>query len=152
MGPLGRDTLFDAISILESGENLVELQATFPVDEQGISAFNEGLMVFLPKKPPQINELGEEFLRASELRPLTIVNTDNRLMANALRLRIEPLVNTFISPQQQGFLGGRSLLKHVTDIDAGMRQFAMLHEDPAAIFFDLGAPVLPAKCLEFLHC
>ena len=139
LGPLGCDVLFGAADSLEQEGNLEALQAVFPVDEQGTSAFNAGLMVFLPKKAPQTNELGEEFLRPSELRPLTIVNTDNRLMANALRLRIEPVVNSFVSAQQQGFLGGRSLLKNVTDIDAGMRQFAMLHEDPAAIFFDFEA-------------
>ena len=139
LGPLGCDILFGAAKCLEQEGNFEALQAVFPVDEQGTSAFNAGLMVFLPKKAPQTSELGEEFLLPSELRPLTIVNTDNRLMANALRLRIEPLVNSFISSQQQGFLGGRSLLKNVTDIDAGMRQFAMLHDDPAAIFFDFEA-------------
>ena len=149
LGLLGCDVLFGAIKCLESEGGLEALQEVFPIDAEGTSGFNAGLMVFLPKKAPQSNELGEEFLRPAELRPLTIVNTDNRLMANTLRLRIEPVVNTFISPQQQGFLGGRSLIKHVTDIDAAMRQYAMLFEDPAAIFFDFEA-AFPSLAHQYL--
>eukprot|EP00974_Lingulodinium_polyedra_P025634 2477097-Lingulodinium_polyedra.AAC.1 len=70
-------------------------------------------MVFLPKKEPLVSESGIAYTRAEDLRPLSIVNTDNRLVANALRLRIEPILAQAISEMQQGFLAGRSMLKNV---------------------------------------
>ena len=36
-----------------------------------------------------------------DVRPLSIVNTDNRLMANAVRLRIEPILARAVSEEQR---------------------------------------------------
>ncbi|CAK0831241.1 unnamed protein product [Prorocentrum cordatum] len=47
--------------------------------------FNETVMVFLPK-----TLVGKDGDEAERTRPLNITNTDNRLMANTVRLRIGP--------------------------------------------------------------
>ena len=53
------------------------------------------------------------YYRGEDTRPLNVVNTDNRLIANAVRLHVEPLLEQWVSPMQQGFLKGRSLLSNV---------------------------------------
>ena len=99
-----------------------------------VSAFNAGVMVFIPKKAPQ-EQAGREFHAPGDARPLTIVNTDNRLIANAMRLRIEPLAAQGVSAEQRGFLPGRSLLCNVLDIDMDMPLASAGWASPAAVFF-----------------
>ncbi len=45
-------------------------------------------------------DLGEdmEYCMPADTRPLNITNADNRLLANALRLRIEPVLSQWVSP------------------------------------------------------
>ena len=50
-------------------------------------------------------------------RPLSIVNIDNRLIANAFRCQLEPVFNDLISDCQRGLLKGRSMLSNILDID-----------------------------------
>ena len=150
LGPLAHDTLFAAAQALEASDGLDHLAAACPLDEVGQSAFNAAVMVFLQKKEPLISAAGVAYTKASDLRPLSIVNTDNRLLANALRLRIEPLLSQVISTMQQGFLPGRSLLKNVIDVDAAMREVAFEQDDPAAVFFDFQA-AFPSISHAFLH-
>ena len=53
-------------------------------------------------------------------RPISIVNTDNRLIANVYRFRLEPILDNIISPQQQGFLPGRSMISNVLSVEHQM--------------------------------
>ena len=149
LGPLAHDSLFAAAEVLESEAGQAALGTSFPRDPDGRSAFNEAIMVFLPKKDPLVSEAGVAYTRAEEVRPLSIVNTDNRLLANALRLRIEPLLEAAVSRWQQGFLAGRSLLKNVVDVDAAMREVALGCDEPAAVFYDFQA-AFPSLSHEFL--
>jgi len=105
-------------------------------------------MVFLPKKSSGNHE-GVDFYEPANTRPLSIVNCDNRLMASAMRLRIEPILQTVVSSDQQGFLCGRSLLKNIIDIDDQMRAAALAGGFPAAIFFDFAA-AFPSISQDFL--
>ena len=79
--------------------------------------FNQGLLICLGKKPHTEHPDYGQVFRPESTRPLSIVNTDNRLIANAARLRWERLLKPWISPQQQGFLPQRSIVKTVLDID-----------------------------------
>ncbi len=67
------------------------------------------------------------------------MNCDNRLLANAVRLRIEPIFGGWVSNMQRGFLPGRSVLSNVLDVDDGMMRTALHDEDGMAIFFDFKA-------------
>eukprot|EP00959_Pyramimonas_sp_CCMP1952_P446499 9348868-Pyramimonas_sp.AAC.1 len=60
-------------------------------------------------------------------------------MANAYRLRVEPLLDKIISPAQRGFLPGRSMLQNVVEIDSDMRAASLQAEQPGAVFFDFAA-------------
>ena len=52
--------------------------------------FNSSRMVFLPKTPSGTDAEVGEFYDPGDTRPLNIANCDNRLLATAVRLRIEP--------------------------------------------------------------
>jgi hypothetical protein len=92
---------------------------------------------------------GQEFHAPCDARPLTIVNTDDRPIGNATRLRIEPLVALGISAEQRGFLPGRSLLSNVLDVDMDMRLASAGVESLGAVFFDLAA-AFPSIANEFM--
>ena len=86
-------------------------------EHTGSHDFNTGLLCCLPKKATGVHEIHGEFYGAGDTRPLAIVNTDNRLIASAMRLAWEPLLNSWISKAQRGFLKGRSMLMNILDID-----------------------------------
>ena len=101
--------------------------------------FNLGLLICLGKKPHSEHPEFGQIYRPGSTRPLSIVNTDNRLIANAARLRWERLLNPWISPQQQGFLGNRSILKNVLDIDFACMTTALTTNTGAVVLFDLAS-------------
>lgn len=148
LGDMGADFLLDAARVLCGPGATAALQQAFPRDQEGISDFNAAVMVFIPKKSPQ-EQNGREFHLPGDVRPLSIVNTDNRLIANALRLRIEPLAARGVSAEQRGFLPGRSLLCNVLDVDESMRLASLQGEDPGAVFFDFAA-AFPSIAHEFM--
>ena len=111
LGALAVDTLFDAAVELSEEHGRDSLLEAFPLDANGDTAFNSASMVFIPKKTAH-EANGIRYHLPGEVRPLSLVNTDNRLMANAYRLRVEPLLDKVISPAQRGFLPGRSMLSN----------------------------------------
>ena len=82
-------------------------------------------------------------------RPLSIVNTDNRLVANAARLRWEGVLQDWVSEHQQGFLPGRSILSNLIAIDAAAMETALEHPRGAIILFDFKA-AFPSIAPEYL--
>jgi len=112
--------------------------------------FNECLMVFLPKKPTATLPGGLETFSPGCFRPLAIANTDNRILGSAVRLHIEPTVAPCISPEQRGFVRGRSMLANVLDVEEAMLEAGLVHDDPAAIFLDFEAafPSLNQKFIQ----
>jgi len=70
-------------------------------------------------------------------------------MANAVRIRIEPILQRAVSPEQQGFLCNRSLLKNIIDVEDMMRIKALEGGFPAAVFFDFAA-AFPSISQEYL--
>ena len=71
--------------------------------------------------------------------PLSIVNCDNRILANALRLRLEPIFAEWVSEGQRGFLPGRSLLANVLDMEEAMLRTAVEQESGGTVLFDIKA-------------
>ena len=98
LGVLGVDNLTAVAKELCGPTASQALLEAFPLDVEGITAFNAGVMVFIPRKVPQKQE-GREFHAPGDSRPLTIVNIDNRLIANAMLLRIEPLAAQKVSAE-----------------------------------------------------
>jgi len=138
LGILGESILWKAGVLLMSEQGEEALESAFGRGVSGSAEFNKALMVFLPKKPSGTWE-GNSFFDPQDTRPLSIVNTDNRLIANAVRLRVEPLLERIVSEEQRGFLPGRSMLSNVLDVEEEMMRQALLREGAAAIFFDFKA-------------
>ena len=97
-------------------------------------SFNESIMVFLPKKPTSSRTDGTAVFPAGNFRPLNVTNTDNRLLCSAVRLYIEPIIEAGISPEQRGFLRGRSMLMNVIDIEEEMLESTCTSEFKLAGF------------------
>eukprot|EP00798_Chlamydomonas_sp_ICE-L_P004299 gene4299-biopygen22027 len=63
--------------------------------------FLEGSLIILGK--------GEDKLDAGNYRPITLVNTDYRILAKVLANRLGPVMNRIISPEQSAFLPCRQI-------------------------------------------
>ncbi|CAK0871611.1 unnamed protein product [Prorocentrum cordatum] len=83
-GDLGVEILFEAMGGPVKPDAAARLRAAYGAE---VHDFNLSLLSCLPKKRSGVDEdVGDNYL-ASATRPLTIGNTDNRLLANAARLR-----------------------------------------------------------------
>ena len=51
------------------------------------------------------------------VRPLSVTNADNRIIANAVRYLIEPIVGPKVTNEQRDFVGGRSMVANIVDIE-----------------------------------
>ena len=90
-----------------------------------------------------------EYYSGDNTRPLALVNTDNRILASAARMAWEPLLEKYISKQQQGFLKGRSMLSNIIDIDFQAMTVSLKCEKGAMFFFDFKA-AFPSVAHAFL--
>ena len=113
------------------------------------SDFNQAFLCCLPKKVSGHDAAVGDYYDPQNTRPLSLVNTDNRLIANAYRLVIEPLANEWVSKMQQGFLQGRSLLGNVVDIDFATMRVSLRHRRGMLVLFDFEA-AFPSMSQEFL--
>ena len=93
--------------------------------------------------------LNGDFCTPEDTRLLNITNSDNRLLANAVRLRMEPIPERWISPMQRGFVSGRSVLSNVIDVEEAMMHTALTEEEGAALFIALRR-LFPASCMNLL--
>ena len=70
---------------------------------EGYPSFHSSDMVFLQKYITGVDETHGSFCAPEDTRPLNVTNSDNRLLANAVRLRIAPLLEKWVSPFLRGF-------------------------------------------------
>ena len=105
LGELGVDILHEAMDDL-MGEDAISLLRQAYAQEDGLHSFNLSSLICLPKKKTGTDELLGDYYDTASTRPLVVVNTDNRLMANAARLQWEPIFNEWVSEVQRGFLRG----------------------------------------------
>ena len=116
--------LHDAGTCLQSGDALEGLaEACPPADsaptkeQERRCDFNRGYLCCLAKKPTGEDPHVGTFFAASATRPLSVMNTDNRLLANSWRGVLEPIFEKCVPRMQRGFLRGRSMLRNIVDID-----------------------------------
>ncbi len=150
LGILGTDCLFNAaVALGEEGAGN-KLQAADLNSGRDRHEFNIGNMVFLPKKVAGCDpELGD-FYTANDTRPLVLVNTDNRIIAGALRYKLEPILAKRISHMQHGFLSGRSMLGNSVDIQHAAQLTAMKHSKGGLLLLDFKA-AFPSLGHRYLH-
>eukprot|EP00972_Heterocapsa_arctica_P105542 15549278-Heterocapsa_arctica.AAC.1 len=111
--------------------------------------FNAGIMACLPKVAIGVTEEGDDIYDAASTRPLSIGNTDNRLMCSAARLRWEAIFGLWVSHSQKGFLRGRSMLSNVLTIDNEAMRVSLQCEAGAVVLFDFKA-AFPSIEREFM--
>ena len=98
-----------------------------------------GLLACIPKKVDEHHPQHGAVYTAEGTRPLSIVDTANRILASACRYRWEPTLAAWVSPEQRGFLPGRSILANVVDVEEAATEFAMTEDDPSIFLFDFSA-------------
>lgn len=148
LGRLGVDALYDAIVATTAPGDSAEAAGFFGGDVEAYR-FNASLMHFLPKSPSGEDEVHGVFFDPSDVRPLNVANVDNRLMASAVRFRIEPIFARWLSAMQRGMVGGRSMLQNVLEMDTGMQEVALEACEGLSVFFDFRA-AFPSISHRFL--
>ena len=97
------------------------------------------LSFFLPKSASTLTPDGTSAYEAQNVRPLNVTNCDNRLIASAARIALEPWIGPTITPSQRGFIHGRSMLANIVDVDEAMGLAALGSDRGMAFSFDLAA-------------
>jgi hypothetical protein len=113
-------------------------------------SFNHSLLCCLPKKEAGMDPEVGAYYSGENTRPLTLVNTDNRLIASSARLAWEPCLEAYICKNQQGFLKGRNMLSNVIDIDYHAMTVSLKCRKGAIFFFDFKA-AFPSVSHDFLR-
>ena len=81
-------------------------------------AFNLAVMTCIPKAPAGRTDNGEDCLRPEDTRPVCIVDTANRLLASAIKIKWEPHINQMVSLMQKGSLKQKkSMLSNVVKVE-----------------------------------
>jgi ribonuclease HI/exonuclease III len=123
------------------------------------SGFNHGFLFLLPKKDTGL---------VSDTRPISVTNTDNRILAKTVARAIMPAVTALLDPAQRGFLAGISGHPHIEDINKfffqgvvdNSQRFVFLLDtakafdsiDHAWIFKVLRKAAFPNWFLHFVKC
>jgi len=108
-----------------STEFIVRLFDAFANNMPLPTDINEGLFVFLAKgdKADDLTLSHEGIYRGpTDLRPLTLKNADNKIVAGITNWIIKPVVEEAACKVQNGFTRGRQFLNNVVDLDAAARK------------------------------
>jgi hypothetical protein len=84
--------------------------------------FNYATMVCLPKKVAGVHPQFGDLYTPENTRPLSIVNTDNRILAIAGQIRIEKNAKEWVSDMQQGFIKGISMAENILKVDLAAKK------------------------------
>jgi hypothetical protein len=151
LGAIGVDTLYAAAQALSSDEADQLLRDAYSDEaDEGTHNFNLANLVCLPKKPTGMHDGEGEYYAPEATRPLSIVNTDNRIIASAARLKWEPILGAWTSKMQQGFLKGRSIIGNLIDIDTEAMEISLRSDRGALVLFDFSA-AFPTISQEYIH-
>ena len=151
LGEMGIDILWSVAEGLESEDASPLLHEAYSdVCGSGGHLYNLGNLICLPKKAAGLDDVGEEYFDAEGTRPLSVVNCDNRIVANAARLRWEPHFGHWVSQMQQGFLRGRSIMLNLVDLDFESMKVALRRPDGALVLFDFRS-AFPSVSQEYIH-
>ena len=89
---------------------------------------NEGLFLF-PRKASSSNTDAQSgqvvFCHPTELRPLTLKNGDNKIIAGCANRSISPVIAKAACHIQRGFIFERQLLQNVVDLDFSCRESSL---------------------------
>ena len=146
---LADEVLWD-ITVALAADNSTEMQdAAYRFESYTL---NGSILACLPKTPNQRSPDGLPVYAPASTRPLSISNTDNRLISATIKYSWEPHLAKGVHPHQRGFLPGRSILQNIIDINEQALHVAFGSQAGAIIFFDFKA-AFPSLSPDFLfHC
>ena len=101
--------------------------------------FNAAYLVCLPKKASGVTTDGVEYFDPASTRPLSIVDSVNRIIASIFRLALERATACWVSSFQQGFVPGRELLLNVVEVDWAAQKISLTHTRGAIVLLDFKA-------------
>ncbi len=96
--------------------------------------------IFIPKTSEAQTKAGQA--RPGETRPLTLKNSDNKIIASAWLQCLKKPYKGYVDPMQGGFVPGRQFLQNLLDIDTQARLDSMPKNGGQLahmIFFDFAA-------------
>ena len=111
--------------------------------------FNFVFLTCLGKTPSHVDGAQGNIFTVTNTRPISVGNCDNRLLTNAIRLRIASIIEPYISKIQRELLKGRFLLTNVVDIDQAAMTVSLKTENGCIVLFDFKA-AFPSISREFL--
>ena len=100
--------------------------------------FNHAILVLLPKKA-SVEANGVRWFAPKDTRPLSVTNSDNRIISNLFRDVFARFASKSCRSEQRGFLTNRFLIENVIDIDFESRKLYLEGSDGAVILVDLAA-------------
>ena len=142
LGWAAAKVIHEAMQALSGDDGAQRLRSSDP-------AFNEALLFLIPKKCSGHDPRYGEYYEPGETRPISVTNFDNRIMANALRSRLEPIFDAWVSDDQRGFIRQRSMLLNVLEVDTAMQETSLEVERGACFLFDFKA-AFPSVSQDFL--
>jgi hypothetical protein len=101
--------------------------------------FNQAFLLCLPKATAGTTDDGEDYVLASGTRPLSIVDSINRILASIFRVLLERHTTKWISSMQRGFIAGRSMINNVVDIDFAAQKVSIQSKRGAILLLDFKA-------------
>ena len=115
--------------------------------------FSDGHFVFAPKGTQDGDEI-QVTRAAGDVRPLTLKNSSNKLVAAAAAASVRQVLVLKAAPTQRGFVPGRQLGMNILDIDTearitGLRGRAESRM-PLLLLFDY-AQAFPSMYHDWLH-
>ncbi len=96
-----------------------------------------------------MDAVGVAVFLPSDTRPLCIVDTANRLIANAARLRWDGLFCRWMAKEQGGVLPSKSTLSNVVGLEHDSMLYNLRHPQSSTILLDF-AEACPSLSQEFL--
>jgi hypothetical protein len=99
---------------------------THSVDKR--MSFVEGWMCLIFKKKDKTD--------ISNYRPITLLNTNYKLLAKTLTLQLVEPIHTLIHPDQVGFIPKRSIFNHIRLVSTIINYAEVMEEDSAIIALD----------------
>ena len=147
MQEYGVDCLWGAMQELSADDVLERMEDAY--EDEASCAFNLSLLTCIPKQTAGTTAEGNPIVAAEDTRPISMVDTANRLLANAARLRWEVHLGMWISPEQRGFLPGRSLIANVVELEDEAAQTALRASEGATMLLDFAA-AFPSVSQQFL--
>ena len=97
----------------------------------------ESLLIFIPK----CDDFGDHTMKPGEVRPLSLGNTDAKVIASALNFGMSNIAQQIVHESQTGFLLGRSMSENILRVEAEALRHTVTPNvrTSALVFYDFAA-------------